>query len=472
MSTVLGIDSSTQSCKAVLVDTGTGEVLAQATAAHPDGTSVDPRAWVAALRSCLSSLDIPGRPRNERPCAIGIAGQQHGMVALDSAGRPVTDALLWNDTRSAPDSTRLLEDLGPDVWLERTGLIPGPSFTITKLAWLARCLPDRAAAVARVLLPHDFLGFTLTGSAATDRSEASGTGYFNPTTNSYDTELLLRYFGAVPELPRVCAPDGVAGTVTGAWAEFGIAGLPVSAGMGDNAAAGLGLGTGDGQVVVSVGTSGTVFASSPHPVRDEQGVVAGFADAKGGYLPLIATLNASRVMAAMAGALGVDLHELSRLADSAAPDAGGLTLLPYLDGERTPNLPDAAGTLTGITRANLLPENLARAAVLSVLNSLRDGIEAVRTAGVTVDSVQLIGGGAKSPALRRAAADAFGVAVTVPRAAEYVALGAARQAAWAATGALPGFSVDVEAALTPAGDAGIAAYRAAYVAERVRLYGL
>lgn len=470
--TVIGIDSSTQSCKALLVETERGTVLRHAQTAHPDGTAVDPSTWVRALRQCLAQLELTELPAEQRPVAMGIAGQQHGMVALDSAGAPVHDALLWNDTRSATDAADMLEQLGAEQWQRRTGLVPAPSFTITKLAWLARCEPGAAARVESVLLPHDYLGLALTGQAATDRSEASGTGYFNPTTNAYDTDLLSRFFGHVPRLPRVCEPDGITGTVTDEWAEFGIAGLPVSAGMGDNAAAGLGLGARRGQVIVSVGTSGTVFASTADPTRDSSGVVAGFADATGGYLPLIATLNASRVMAATARAVHAELPEFARLAQAGPADADGLTLLPYLDGERTPNLPDATGTLLGLTRQNFTDENLARASVLSVLSSLRDGIEALRGAGVSVDSVLLIGGGAKSSALQHAAADMFGVDVQVPTAAEYVALGAARQAAWAAVGALPGFPIAAEAEFSPTGDPGIAAYRQRYVAARTQIHGV
>jgi xylulokinase len=308
--------------------------------------------------------------------------------------------------------------------------VPVASFTVTKLRWVARHEPEVAERVASVLLPHDWVTHRLRADPAapptTDRGDASGTGYWSPATGEYRPDLLRLAFGRDLAVPRVAAP----GEVVGETAD----GALLAPGTGDNMAAGLGLGLVPGDVVVSLGTSGTVFGVSQAPIADPSGTVAGFADATGRHLPLIATLNAARVLTAIAGLLGVELSTLDSLALSAQPGAGGLTLLPYLDGERTPNLPDARGLLNGITRANATPANLARAAIEGMLCGLADGLDAVRALGVPIERVLLIGGAAASRAVQQIAPALFGVPVSVPAPAEYVALGAARQAAWILAG--------------------------------------
>ena len=465
-SLVVGIDSSTQSCKVVAIDLATGAQVAAASAAHPDGTSIDPRLWSAALEEAWDAAGIPAL--GERVAGVAVAAQQHGMVAVDGANEPVHEALLWNDVRSAEEARCMVAELGAEAWIDAVNVLPVASFTLTKLAWLARHEPAIAARVKTVGLPHDWLNLQLTGEWSTDRSDASGTAYFDPTANQYRPELLEQFFGTVPALPRVLAPNESAGQLDSRW---GTNAAVVGAGMGDNAGAALGLEIAPGEIVVSIGTSGTVFAVSDAPVHDTSGQLAGFADATGRHLPLLATINAARVMAAGAAMLNVDLAEFDRLALAAAPDAGGLTLLPYLDGERTPNLPDATGTLVGMTRANMTPENLARASVLAVLNSLADALAALTTFSVPVQRVLLIGGGSKSRALREAAATVFGVPVEVPEQREYVALGAARQAAWAATGELPVWGRRIEESFTPDGGWGTTV-RERYVAARKAVYGV
>jgi xylulokinase len=427
---------------------------------------VDPSVWTSALREAWHSA---GADRlGGSVSAAGIAAQQHGMVALDRSGTPVHDALLWNDTRSAPDAARLRDELGPREWVDAVNLVPVASFTISKLAWLAQNEPDAASRVDQVVLPHDWLNGAMGGEFITDRSDASGTGYFSPVTNSYRTDLLERFFGRVPRLPRVVASNEQAGTVQNGW---GIDGAVLAAGAGDNAAAALGLGLRPGEVVVSIGTSGTVFTTTPSAMPDHTGAIAGFADAAGGHLPLLAMLNSARVMAATATMLGVDLATLDSLAQAAGNDAGGLTFLPYLDGERSPNLPHATGSLAGLTRSNMSPENLARASVLGVLTSLADGIDVLRQSGGAPDKVLLIGGGSKSQALRQAAATIFNLPVEIPTTREYVALGAAKQAAWAATGELPDWKRSIEAAYEPEGDWGFGV-RERYAEVRKSFYGV
>ncbi|MEV4687100.1 xylulokinase [Microbacterium sp. LWH3-1.2] len=429
MSLVMGVDSSTQSCKVVITDASTQAVVRQGRASHPDGTSVDPEAWWSALQAAIA--DAGGIDDVE---AWAIGGQQHGMVALDADGGVVRDALLWNDTRSAQAAADLTAEFGADELARRTGLVPVASFTITKLRWLRDTEPGNAARVAAVALPHDWLTWRLRGfgpegesqrgpvldELVTDRSDASGTGYWNPATGGYDRDLLVAALGHDAVLPRVLGPDE---WVTDA------EGRRVGGGAGDNAGAALGLGAGPGDVVVSIGTSGTVFAVSEERTIDPTGTVAGFADCTGRFLPLVATLNAARVLDAIGRVLGVDHAELSQLALAAEPGAAGLALVPYFEGERTPNLPDATASLTGMTLASTTRENLARAAVEGMLSGLAAGLEALRGLGVPLERALLVGGGAQSEAVRRIAPLVLGLPVEVPEPGEYVAFGAARQAA-------------------------------------------
>jgi xylulokinase len=434
MALVMGVDSSTQSCKVVVTDAASGAVVREGRAAHPDGTEVDPAAWWDALREAIVAAGGMGDVD-----AWSIGGQQHGMVALDAEGRVIRDALLWNDTRSADAAEALIDEFGADSLAERTGLVPVASFTITKLRWLRDAEPENAARVAAVALPHDWLtwrlrGFGPAGESArgpvleelvTDRSDASGTGYWSPeawapAVDGYDRDLFVSALGHDAVLPRVLGP---AEWVTDA------DGRRVAPGAGDNAGAALGVGAATGDVVVSIGTSGTVFAVSAARTVDPSGTVAGFADADGGFLPIVVTLNAARVLDAIARLLGVDHAELSDLALAAESGAGGLTLLPYFEGERTPNLPDATASLTGMTLASTTRENLARAAVEGMLSGLGAGLDALRDLDVPLERALLIGGAAQSPAVRAIAPDVLGLPVEVPPPGEYVALGAARQAA-------------------------------------------
>ena len=424
MALVLGVDSSTQSCKVVVVDSVTGAIVRSGRAPHPDGTSVDPEAWWVALQRAIA--DAGGLDDIE---AWATGGQQHGMVALDAEGRVIRDALLWNDTRSAQAADDLIGEFGASVLADRTGLVPVASFTITKLRWLRDHEPDNAARVAAVALPHDWLTWRLRGfgperpdleELATDRSDASGTGYWNPRTGEYDRELLVAALGHDAVLPRVLgARESVADA----------AGRRVAPGAGDNAAVALGGGARTGDVVVSIGTSGTIFAVTDRGVADPSGIVAGFADAADGYLPLVCTLNAARVLDVIARLLDVDHDGLSTLALEASPGAGGLELVPYFEGERSPNLPEATASLNAMTLASTTRENLARAAVEGMLGGLRFGLDALRELGIPLDRVLLVGGGAQSRAVREIAPLVFGLPVEVPEAAEYVAVGMARQAA-------------------------------------------
>lgn len=449
MTLVAGVDSSTQSCKVVVRELADGQLVRSGRAPHPDGTEVDPGAWWAALEAAVA--DAGGLEGVE---AIAVGGQQHGMVALDAAGRVIRPALLWNDTRSAAAAAALVQELGAEQLARRAGSVPVASFTLAKLRWLRDSEPESAARVAAVALPHDWLTWRLRGygpagesprgpdldALVTDRSDASGTAYFNAAAGAYDRELLERALGRGDVvLPRVLGPHEAAGrsVATGQRAGGVPAGVLVGPGCGDNAGAALGLGAGPGDVVISIGTSGTVFAVAERQSADATGAVAGFADATGRFLPLIATLNAARVLVATATLLGVELEALDELALAAAPGSGGVVLVPYFEGERTPNLPHARASLHGLTLASSTRANIARAACEGMLSGLGAGLDAVRAVGVAARRLLLIGGAAQSRAVQAVAAQVFDAPVVVPAAGEYVAAGAAAQAAWVLSGERP-----------------------------------
>lgn len=458
MALVAGIDSSTQSCKVVICEAETGRTVRSASSPHPAGTEVDPELWWHALQRTLAmagGLDDVS--------AVSVGGQQHGMVCLDAAGGVIRDVLLWNDTRSGTAAEQLVDELGgPRAWAERVGVVPVASITATKLRWLADHEPGHADATAAVCLPHDWLTWRLGGCTdiadlRTDRSDASGTGYYSADSDGYHTDLLeLAFRGRRPMVPQVLGPHDTAGQTP--------QGTLLGPGAGDNAAAALGLGAGPGDCVVSLGTSGVVSAVGSAAPHDPEGIVAGFADATGHHLPLVCSLNGAPVLAAVAAMLGVDFAEFDRLALSAGPGAAGLVLVPYFDGERSPNLPAAAGAMHGMTTRNLNSANIARAAVEGLLSAMAYCIDKIAEQGVDVERIILVGGGARSEAVRRIAPAIFGTAVQVPTPAEYVALGAARQAAWVLSGrTLPppwsvGESARYEAAATPEV---LARYRAA-----------
>ncbi len=426
MTLVAGVDSSTQSTKVEIRDLETGAVVASGHAPHPATTpprsEQDPGAWWEAFNVAWQRAGSP------TVAAVSVAAQQHGMVALDARRRVLRPAKLWNDTEAAPDIAALIDQLpgGREQWASEIGMTPGPAFTIAKLAWLHRCEPEIWARVAHVVLPHDWLTLQLTSELATDRGDASGTGYWSAVRGSYRTRLLElvdddRDWSDV--MPRVADPLDVVGTWNGAL---------VACGTGDNMAAALGLGLRAGVAVVSIGTSGTAYTVSDSPTADPSGTVAAFADATGRFLPLVCTLNATKVTDAFSRLLGVDHAEFDRLALAASPGAGGLTLLPYLDGERTPNLPYATGVLAGL-RSDVTREQVARAAVEGVVCGLLDALDALRE-HADVTAVVLTGGGARSEAYRHVMASLCPLPMKWATVAEAVAAGACVQAAAVASG--------------------------------------
>jgi xylulokinase len=426
MPVVLGVDSSTQSTKVEVRDADTGALIGAGRAPHPPTTpprsEQDPEEWWAALGVAIAQAGVRDVD------AIAVAGQQHGLVVLDAHGAVVRPAKLWNDTESAPDAAWLIAQLdGPAAWANACGTVPVAAFTISKLSWLHRSEPESWSRLARVCLPHDWITFRLTGSFVTDRGDASGTGYFDARTDSYRPELLAvveRDVDWTPRLPAVLGPGDHAG-------DTDLLGrrAAVAAGTGDNMAAALGVGLAPGDVAISIGTSGTVFAVSATPTADASGAVAGFADATGNFLPLVCTLNATKVTDAVARLLGVDHEQLDRLALAAPSGAGGVVLVPYFDGERVPDRPDATGTLAGL-RSDATPELVARAAFEGVVCGLLEGLDALAAAGVPAGGrLFVLGGGSRSAAYCQVIADLSGRTLVVPEVAEPVATGACVQAA-------------------------------------------
>jgi xylulokinase len=443
MPLVAGVDSSTQSVKVVVRDADSGELVAQSSAPHPDGTEVDPHAWESALDDALSKVS------DKKIDAISIAGQQHGMVALDKDGSVIRKALLWNDTRSAKEAEDLNQQV-PDIHI-RTGSKLVASFTASKVRWLVDNEKSNVEKLAAVALPHDWLSWRLSGSTNieelfTDRSDASGTGYFNPVSNDYDLEILELATRGKKDLvlPRIVKHNEFGGKTK--------SGIPIAAGAGDNAGAALGLGARVGDLIISLGTSGTAFAVSKTPTKDPKGEIAGFADATGNYLPLACTLNAAKIFASVAKLLKVNLEEFASLALKAESGANGLRLLPHFDGERTPNRPDIRGSFSGITHENFSPENLSRAAIEGVVAGMVFAAEALKREGFNASRILLIGGAAKSEAVQEIAAAMFSSEIELPPPGEYVADGAARQAAWALTGSAD-WNIGVMKSIEPKVDA-------------------
>jgi len=421
MARVAGVDSSTQSVKIVVRDSESGALLAQASRPHPDGTEVDPQHWLDALHAVIA--EIGGL---QSLAAISIGGQQHGMVILDSSGEVIRPALLWNDTRSAAQAAAINAAF-PDIH-QRTGSQLVASFTASKVRWVLENEPDNAARIAAIALPHDWLSWKLSGSTEikdifTDRSDASGTGYFDPISNSYISEIVEWISGKKNvTLPRIVAPSEVGARVGE---------TIIACGAGDNAGAALGIGAVVGDLVISLGTSGTAFAVSSSPSHDQSGEVAGFADAAGNFLPLACTLNAAKVFDATAKLLGVSFEEYSQLALQASPGADGLMMAPHFDGERTPNRPDAQGAISGITHANFTSANVARASIEGVIAGLAYATQALRKEGVEISRLLLVGGAARNKAVQQITSEIFGLPVHIPTPGEYVSEGAAIQAAWA-----------------------------------------
>jgi xylulokinase len=467
-----GIDCSTQNTKIVVCDSDTGKVLRENRAPHPGATAVgsgggtaeiDPQSWLRSLGAAAEGGMLEGVR------AIGVSAQQQGMIGLDAGGVLVRPALLRHDTRAAQAAADLVSELGGTVaWTDSVGSVPTAGSTVAKLRWLAEHEPQAARRVAEVLLPHDWLVWQLLGHPvrrSTDRGDASGTGYWSPQIGRYRTNLLVLALGHEPSVPDVLGPAEAAG--------HSPEGLLISAGTGTTMATALGLGLEQGDAVVSLGSNGTVYALHDQPLSAPEGTITCYADATGRYLPQVGTLNAARVLQAAAEMLRTDAAGLSELALRSTPGSYGLVLLPYLDGERTPDLPRAAGTLSGLRVESMRPEHLARAAVEGMLCNLADALDQLRSRGVAVRRVFLTGSAGRLAAVQSIAPLLLGVPVVIPAPGDYAALGAARQAAWAMAGgaAPPQWPLQDAVTVDPGEDVALgAAIRQQYAEVRDRTH--
>ncbi|MEW2132703.1 FGGY family carbohydrate kinase [Streptomyces sp. NPDC005435] len=430
MGIVAGLDSSPAFTRIVVCDADTGAVLRQGYAPHPievpEGgrrpSDVDPQAWLLSLGEAAGGGLLEGVQ------AIGVSAQQNAVIPLDAQGNTVRPAMTGADKRAQVAAADLMDALGgKEAWAQAVGCVPQAAQPVTKLRWLTKSEPENARRTALLLQAHDWLVWQLLGRPArrtTDRGGASGTGYWSAATGGYRPDLVEMALGHQVALPDVLGPAEAAGTTP--------EGLLISAGTGETMAAAFGLGIGLGDAVVSLGASGSVMAVHPGALADQSGMITSLADATGMHLPVVTTLNAVRALRGTAELLGLpDLESLSELAMKSTPGSHGLVLLPYLEGERTPNLPHTAGTLAGLRRESMKPEHLARASFEGMLCGLADALDVLRGRGVEVRRIFLLGQAAELPAVQAVAPALFGAQVVVPQPADYAAIGAARQAAWA-----------------------------------------
>jgi xylulokinase len=428
----LGFDVGTQSTKALLVDAGSQRVVARASAAYglieglPEGAAEQsPETWIEAARKCSAQLFAGREAMRARVAGVGVSGQQHGLVVLDEEERVVRPAKLWCDTSTADEARELSAALGRHV---------PAGYTASKILWLARREPERWARVRRVMLPHDYVNFRLTGRAATDAGDASGTGYFDARGRCFDLAACARIDARLGELlPELVEAGRAAGELSLRGAELlGLrAGIPVAAGSGDNMLSAFGSGaTRPGVAVVSLGTSGTVFARSTELIDDPTGAVAPFCDATGAYLPLLCVMNATGLPEEVKRAFAVEHAQLTREAADVPAGCRGVIWLPYLQGERVPDLPRATGTIAGLRPQSLDRGLLYRAALEGVALNLAWGIERMRRAGVAIENARLVGGAAENELWCQILADVFELPLLRLEESESAALGAALQALW------------------------------------------
>jgi len=440
MSLYIGVDSGTQSVKAIALDLDTSRVVAEARAPHqligglpPGHMEAHPEEWVSAMDAVIG--EVAAKIDRSRVRGIGVSGQQHGFVPLDGDGRVIRPAKLWCDTSTAPECAILTRKLGgPAAVIRKTGLPFLPGYTAPKVLWLKRHEPANFKRLRHILLPHDYLNFHLTGNYFMEHGDASGTGFLDVRRRVWSEAAMAavdaRVAGCLPPLSPSHEPCGTLRPEIAARYGFP-AGTLVSAGGGDNMMGAIGTGNVvPGAVTASFGTSGTIYAYSRKPVVDPKGEIAAFCSSTGGWLPLLCTMNVTGVTEQVRTLFGWSLADLEKNAASAPAGSDGLTLLPYLDGERTPNLPRGTGVYFGLNRTTLGRGHLARAAIEGTTLGMNYGLRRLAALGVKAKEIRLTGGGARSALWRQVAADVFGVPVVAMAEDESAALGGALQAAW------------------------------------------
>lgn len=429
----VGIDVGTQGTKGVALDSASAAIVARAQRVYdllpglPAGAAEqDPQTWIDAVRDVVRDILESGRADKSEVAGIGVSAQQHGSVVLDARGDVLRPAKLWCDTTTSAEAAELTRALGRSIPV---------GFTAPKLLWMKRHEPSLWSKAASVLLPHDYVNFRLTGKRTTEPGDASGTGLFDPFRREFDQTAVRAIDERLEEmLPAVVPSNEPAGVLSEDGARIlGLdAGVLVASGGGDNMMSAIGSGaTKPGVVTVSLGTSGTVFSYRSEPLVDPQGLVAAFCDSTGGYLPLLCTMNVTTVTKEVQNLFpSTSLAEMTRLAASAPAGSNGLLFLPYLRGERVPDLPHATGALLGVVPGALSPALLFRAAMEGATLALASGVERMKRLGLAVDAVRVVGGGAKSSLWRQVLADCLEVPVSGVAEEESAAFGAALQALW------------------------------------------
>ena len=439
----LGIDCGTQGTKALLIDhngnpLGSGYAPHQLVEKNTGAREQEPRWWVDALITSVKQALAAGKGADVQ--ALGVSGQQHGLVVLDENLDVIRPAKLWNDTETAPQNAALIERLGGRAaFFERFGVLPLTGYTVSKLLWLKDNEPANFARIRHILLPHEFLNFWLTGKLYAEFGDASGTAFFDVRTRTWIREILDAIDGGTGQLfaalpPLIPAEDAVGTLRPEVAAQLGLpANCLVSSGGGDNMMGAIGTGNvREGVVTLSLGTSSTVYSFRNAPAHDPSGCVAPFCSSSGGWLPLVCTMNATNVVTGTVNLLGKTVADIDAALEATPPGADGLTFLPFLNGERTPDLPNARGSLVGISAVNFTPDHLIRAAVEGVSFGVLNGLDLI-LAGSPADRIRLIGGGARSAAWRQLLADATGATIEVPLQEEAGCLGAAMQAIYVFT---------------------------------------
>ncbi len=441
MSLFIGIDSGTQSVKAVVYDAVAKKTIAEGKAPHtlieglPSGhMEQHPQEWLdsmdTAILQALADVD------RSAVKGIGVSGQQHGFVPLDEWGNVIRPAKLWCDTSTIEECILIAEALGgEDNAIAKIGNRILPGFTAPKVLWLKRNEPEQFAQLRQILLPHDFLNFYLCGEYFMEYGDASGTAIMDVRSRTWSQEVINAIDPSIADyLPSLSSSDSICGTLRSQLAEkYGLSSsVIVSAGGGDNMMGAIGTGNvSSGVATASFGTSGTIYAYNEAPVVDPNGEIAAFCDSTNGYLPLLCTMNVTTVSEHFRQLFSLDHEALNTALDAAPPGAKGLMLLPYLEGERTPSIPNGSGVFFGLNKNTMDPNCMVRAAVEGVTMGMNFGLQRLRELGVTTTEARLTGGGSRSSAWRRIIADVFGISVVCMAEDEAAALGGALQATWA-----------------------------------------
>lgn len=438
MKTVAGIDLGTQSMKVVIYDYEKKQIIEKASCpmdliSEADGTREQKTEWFdKGLEVCFGKLSAENKKNIE---AIGVSGQQHGFVPLDKDGKPLYNIKLWCDTSTTAECAEITKAVGGDkAVVEALGNLMLPGFTAPKILWLKKNKPDAFAKLSYIMLPHDYLNYKLTGAYVMEYGDSSGTALFDSKNRCWSKKICdIIDSSLMAKLPKLIEANQEAGKVSAQAAKaYGIPeGIPVSAGGGDNMMGAVGTGTvADGFLTMSMGTSGTLYGYSDKPISDPANGLSGFCSSTGGWLPLLCTMNCTVATEFIRGIFNLEVKELDEVAAKAPCGSEGVLVIPFFNGERTPNLPNGKASITGLTTANTNRANIARASLESAVFAMRGGLEAFRKLGFKPKEIRLIGGGSKSPLWRQIAADVMNLPIRVPALDEAAALGGAVQALW------------------------------------------